>query len=100
MSAERSLIEDVAEVVLARPAVKFVWRDIESAPRDGSLILATGWNHRLGEKQNTRHYRFVYWDESNGGFQKTDGTFQGGPYHSSSDSCMKYLTHWAYIPEL
>ena len=63
------------------------WLPIESAPRDGSLILVVGNNFGMPERGN--HFAVAAFEH--GGFwEQTDPDPEGE---------MSYLTHWQPLPE-
>ena len=64
----------------------YVWRDISTAPKDGSLFVATG--HNYGLYSEVRHTCVAQW-------------FQGCWMEASDwneTSELKYLTHWMPLP--
>ena len=68
------------------------WQPIETAPKDGTAILASGVNLGTGPG---RHYAVCSWEhcaeprpEDWSGWYETDG--DGGPY--------PWLTHWMPLP--
>lgn len=69
------------------------WQTIDTAPRDGTAILATGLN--LGSPGQGRHYALARWERCEhpspddwSGWYEPDG--EGGPYY--------WLTHWMPLP--
>lgn len=63
------------------------WRDIETAPKDGTAILASGLNHGKGP---SRHYSVVEW---------MDFGCESGWYPDEDSSPLIYLTHWMPLPQ-
>lgn len=59
------------------------WQDIETAPKDGRPIWATGWDY--GRVDGGRHYTWAYY---HGEEWKEAG-------HDSST--LQHLTHWAKL---
>lgn len=69
------------------------WRPIETAPKDGTIILVTGWNY--GKPGTERHYAIA--------------SYAGGVWAEGSDwvedsewnkpGVLKYLTHWMPLPQ-
>ena len=58
------------------------WRPIETAPEDGTMVLAKGWDR--GIKGGHRHYVIA--------------EYYKGWYEKSEDgSCLDFLTHWQPI---
>ena len=62
------------------------WRDIESAPKDGTAILASGLDHGKGP---SRHYSVVEW---------MDFGCESGWYPDKDADPHIYLTHWMPLP--
>lgn len=69
------------------------WQPIETAPKDGTPILASGIN--LGTPDKGRHYVIARWEicerpdpDDWSGWYEPDG--DGGPY--------PWLTHWMPLP--
>lgn len=58
------------------------WRLIESAPRDGTRILATGFD--WGRPTNPRHFAVVFWEPDQCQFLN----------FYDHDSTFTHLTHW------
>lgn len=67
------------------------WLPIESAPRDGSVFLATGWD--CGVEKGTRHFAVAWWKNESGFF------IEGPEDDSSVQNRLSYLTHWMPLPE-
>ncbi len=67
------------------------WQPIETAPKDGTSFLGTGWDH--GETNGTRHHAVVWWDEELEGFMEGQDDWV-----ESACPCL-YLTHWMPLPE-
>ncbi len=70
----------------ATPAGPSGWMPIESAPKDGSGVLATGWNH--GKPDTERHYAVAFWD----------GLDWLEAHEDEASSPLGYLTHWMPLP--
>lgn len=64
---------------------KDLWQPIETAPRDGTWFLATGFDY--GRNDKPRHYAVVFWE----GY-----SFISDPLSTES---FDYLTHWMPLPE-
>ncbi len=62
------------------------WHPIETAPRDGSPILATGWN--WGECSRGWHLVVARWD--------VDRWVEASEWNPGS--ILIYLTHWMSVP--
>ena len=62
------------------------WQPIETAPRDGTAILASGLNHGKGP---SRHYSVVEW---------MDFGCESGWYAYKDSDPHIYLTHWMPLP--
>lgn len=65
------------------------WQPIETAPKDGTFILVTGFNYGAPEKG--RHYAVAAWCE------------RRGSWHEEAEwdenySCLAYLAHWIPLP--
>ena len=63
------------------------WEPIETAPKDSTSILATGWDDN--EPGTMRHYVVVLYDESAGGFISEEDNL----------TTYTFLTHWMPLPE-
>lgn len=62
------------------------WQPIETAPKDGTAFLATGWDR--GSSGGCRHTVVAYWDKECGFLE------EGHPY----DSNLTYLDYWMPLP--
>lgn len=73
---------------------KIDWQSIETAPKDGTQILATG--HNYGNPEMSRHYAVVQWTERGWVDQedKSDLWEDAEPPFPYT-----YLTHWSPLPE-
>ncbi len=65
-----------------------MWQKIETAPKDGSYVLASGWDYN--RSGGTRHYAVVRW--SDGGWR------EGELPWANDDEGLLYLTHWMPLP--
>ena len=63
------------------------WRDIETAPKDGTVILASGLDYGKGP---SRHYSVVEW---------MDFGCESGWYPDEDANPIIYLSHWMPLPE-
>ena len=83
----RTLLAGVKESLTAAPAVPQGWMPIESAPKDGTLIVVMGNNH--GDSELGQHHCIAIWHR--------------GCWMESSDwnatSELEHLTHWMPLPQ-
>lgn len=63
------------------------WMDIETAPKDGTLIAVEGNNY--GDEAKGKHYCLTYWQNGYGWVDNSDPNLYGE---------LKYLTKWAALP--
>lgn len=69
-------------------ALAAMWQPIETAPKDGTRIIAVGWD--WGIVWNERHVTTVIWRQDREEWCETDD--------SEDDSACAYLTHWMPLP--
>jgi hypothetical protein len=62
------------------------WQPIETAPKDGTTIIATGLNYGTGPG---RHLALVYWDQE----RHTPGWYD----RAESGEDYIYLAHWCEV---
>ena len=76
---EAAILEKLADRLMQ-------WRPIETAPKDGTVIVATGYN--FGDESNERHYVITSWE---------DGSWiECSEWNDAS--YLTYLTHWMPLP--
>lgn len=62
------------------------WRSIETAPKDGTIFLGTGFD--FGCVGNTRHFVVAHWSLERMRFEPDD----------MGDYELTHLTHWQPLP--
>lgn len=67
------------------------WQPIETAPKDGSSFLATGFDD--GDMRSPRHSAVAWWLEDRGHF------VEGAEDCPSTAGTLLYLTHWMPLPQ-
>lgn len=76
------------------------WHPIETAPKDGTPILAAGAN--LGDPRKGYHQSVVEWtqDERTPEQRAAEGgeDFSGWYCDDNSDARLEFLTHWTPLP--
>lgn len=71
-----------------------VWQPIETAPKDGEVILIWKPNERrVGE-----YMMAAYWDDDRGGFIPVGGIHPRGYYSEIAKCDQGYPTHWTPLP--
>lgn len=78
-------LNDALAAAPASPAATG-WQPIETAPKDGTFFIATGFNY--GKSSDPRHYCMALWEQ---GEWREASEWNG---HSS----LAYLTHWRPLP--
>lgn len=66
------------------------WMPIDTAPKDGSQFLATGWDNNVVE--SNRHYACAWWLEERKQF------IEGSDDALDDAQTLSYLTHWQPLP--
>lgn len=67
------------------------WQPIETAPRDGTAILATNANYEY----DLQRCVVVFWDDD----ELTEQPGWSLPYETPDDAPFTWLTHWMPLPE-
>lgn len=86
---DTSLVSGVSSAPNHQPhAVSQGWQGIETAPKDGTRIIAVGWN--WGIVGNDQHVTTVIWRLDREEWCESDD--------DDDDSACAYLTHWMPLP--
>ena len=85
---QRRVAAEIRAILASAPAVPVGdgWLPIETAPKDGTVIIATGFNY--GESSEPRHYCMARWEQ--GEWREAN--------EWNVDSSLAYLTHWQPAP--
>ena len=76
------------------------WQPIETAPKDGTPILAAGAN--LGDPRKGYHQAVVEWTQDKRTPEQIKAEcgedFSGWYYDDDADNRLEFLTHWMPLP--